>query len=192
MISTYTELVDAVGRWLHRTDLATVIPDFVTMAEGRFNRELRTGDMHTAFTGTLVDGEVALPADFLGFVELRCNGVTLEPKPLEWLRNQPVNASKAGYFAISGGNLVCWPTGGDIEGTYYARIPALQTASTNWLLTESPELYLYATLQEAGVYTLDMEQSAMWGARVPVLLDQIKSADVVKKLNGGPLTARVR
>ena len=34
-LTTYTELKTSVGDWLNRTDLTTVIPDFIALAEAQ-------------------------------------------------------------------------------------------------------------------------------------------------------------
>ena len=40
-ITNYTELKSSLADWLNRSDLTTVIPDFITLAESQFNREIR-------------------------------------------------------------------------------------------------------------------------------------------------------
>ena len=40
-ISNYTELNTAVANWLDRDDLTDRIPEFIALAEARFNRLLR-------------------------------------------------------------------------------------------------------------------------------------------------------
>ena len=37
-ITTYAELKTAVGDWLNRSDLDSVIPNFISLAEAQFNR----------------------------------------------------------------------------------------------------------------------------------------------------------
>ena len=41
-ISNYTELKTAVANWLDRDDLTDRIPEFIALAESRFNRLLRS------------------------------------------------------------------------------------------------------------------------------------------------------
>ena len=41
-ISTKSELHTAVTNWLNRSDLTSRIPEFITLAEASFNRNLRT------------------------------------------------------------------------------------------------------------------------------------------------------
>lgn len=195
-ISTYSELQSAVASWLHRDDLTSIIPDFIRLAEARFNRVLRVRGMEETLSSTaLTDGAVTLPTGFIAFKELRCDAspsYTLEPRPLEWVRNQPTLASSPIYFAVSGTQVVCWPQSGSITGTYYEEIPALASNETNWLLTSHPDLYLFATLVESVLYTQDDSRLPIWADKAAALIDQVQSQDNANAINGGPLTARVR
>ena len=49
-ITTYTELKSAVANHLARTDLTSVIPDFISLAEARLSRELETRDQEKRAT----------------------------------------------------------------------------------------------------------------------------------------------
>lgn len=198
-LQTYSDLQAAVASWLHRTgdtDLTAIIPDFIRLAEARFNRTLRTRSMLADLASTpLVSGAATLPTDFLAFKELRYDGspsYTLEPRPLEWVRNQPADASQPNYFAVTGTQVVCWPTAGSIKGTYYQSIPALASNSTNWLLTAHPDLYLFAALVEAVLFTQDDSRVQMWGEKASALIETVQGQDNANTINGGPLTVRVR
>ena len=50
-IGTYDELKTAVANWLDRDDLTDRIPEFISLAEARFNRVLRLRSMETKQTG---------------------------------------------------------------------------------------------------------------------------------------------
>lgn len=45
MINDYATLKTAIASWLARADLTAAIPDFIQLAETRFNRELRVRQM---------------------------------------------------------------------------------------------------------------------------------------------------
>ena len=51
----------SIGRWLNRTDLADVIPDFVRMAEAEFARDprIRSSFQTVVVDGYTPDGEIA-------------------------------------------------------------------------------------------------------------------------------------
>jgi hypothetical protein len=160
----YTTLQTTVAAWMHRNDLAAQIPTFIEMAEARMNRELRLADMEAETTGTATAGVAALPADFLALRSLASNG-----KPLLYLTPQEfqrfVGASFVGtspVFTIRDGSLVFQP-GGAVPYSllYYAKIPALATATTNWLLDASPDAYIHATLAQARLYVKDPTGAAL-------------------------------
>jgi hypothetical protein len=199
-ISTYAELVAAVTYWSHRDDdvvFAARIADFVKLAEARFNRALRTTDMEATLASTaLVDGAASLPSGFLAFKELRFDGdtsYTLQAKPLEFIRAQDTTSTgNALYFAVTGSQVVCWPPTGPIAGTYYTEIPNLQDNSTNWLLTSHPDLYLFAALTEAALFTQDDSRIPLWAEKASALLDAVKRADDKNQFDGGVLAVRAR
>ena len=62
-ISTYSELQTAVANWLDRDDLTARIPEFIVLAEARYNRELRIRGMETIVDISTVAGtrSYALP-----------------------------------------------------------------------------------------------------------------------------------
>ena len=64
---TYTELQTRADSFMHRTDLTTLWPTFIALAESAIFRELDLREMEVSVTGTAVDGFITLPADF-GFM----------------------------------------------------------------------------------------------------------------------------
>jgi hypothetical protein len=198
-ISTYAELLAAVASWAHRDDTAFTgaIPDFIKLAEARFNRTLRTTDMEATLASTaLTSGAASLPAGFLAFKELRFAGdvgYTLQPKPLEFIRAQDSSSTgDASYFAVTGSQVVCWPPSGPIQGTYYTEIPNLQDNSTNWLLTAHPDLYLFAALVESALFTQDDSRIPLWAEKASALLDMAQRSDDRNQYDGGVLAIRAR
>jgi hypothetical protein len=157
----YASLQTTVAAWMHRNDLTAQLPTFIEMAEARFNRELRLADMEAEDTGTATAGVAALPADFLSLRSLASNG-----KPLSYLTPQEfqrfVGATYSGtppVFTIKDGALSFQPAG-DVPYSllYYGKIPALSnSATTNWLLDASPDVYIHATLVQARLYVKDPE-----------------------------------
>jgi hypothetical protein len=49
-LGTFTELKDAIADWLDRSDLTARIPDFITLAEARVNRDVRIRPMEVRST----------------------------------------------------------------------------------------------------------------------------------------------
>lgn len=175
-LATFSDLKSAAADWINRADLTAVIPTFITLAEAKFNRELRLRDMLVRAEATTSNEFVAVPADFLENYSLELNMSQIGPQqslgfigPLE---AKVLKANKAvgkvRYYTIIDGAFELLPaptTDTDVILTYYQKIPALSdTATTNWLLTKSPDLYLYSTLLEAAPYLRDDDRMQMWGS----------------------------
>src|SRR5690349_9986850 len=121
--------------------------------------------MEKALSGATSSGVYALPADYVEVKNLRTVGspdVTLDRTSAYDLyslypRNGYTGSPR--MFARDGSNLVFGPTPDanyTLAGTYYAKLPALGPANTsNWLITDAPDLILAATMKEAAAYTMD-------------------------------------
>lgn len=196
-MNDYSDLLSAVADWTHRTDLAAKVPSFLALVETSFNRRLRCREMETALASTaLTSGQFTLPADFLSFKYLQSD--TSPPQTLllstgEYLADLQSDNGIPAYYAINGTSCSCWPTGGSVKGIYYAKIPALtSTNTTNWLMTKYPDLYLFAVLEQAAIYTRDTMLEGVMSQRTERLIASINSDSKSAEISGGPLTVRVR
>jgi len=186
-ITTYSELQTTAADYLNREDLSAVIPSFITLAEAKFNRELRVRDMLVRASATSDDEYVALPDDFLEHYSLEL--VTSEARsPMDYVGPNEAKAMKAAHLTAGVGvartnyrytmidgafEIVPAPNADlDLRLVYYAKIPALSDSNTtNWLLTKSPDLYLYSTLLEASPYLKDDDRVQIWGAARQQVMD---------------------
>ena len=78
----YTQLKSTVADWLHRSDLGSVLPTFIKLAESRINRDLRVDEMVKVFKGISADGRITIPNDFR-----QVKGVLVNGKPLMYVSN---------------------------------------------------------------------------------------------------------
>ena len=62
---TYAELQQSVTDYMHRNDLAALIPGFIELARTRINRDLRVRAMLEENTVTPVANPFPVPTDFL-------------------------------------------------------------------------------------------------------------------------------
>ena len=196
---TYAELQSAIGDWLMRQDLTSVIPTFLKLAESRFNREMRVRRMLTRATATVVGQHTPLPTDFL-----EARNVVLNTSPVRVLeyvtleRADNIRADRTQTtpwaFTISGGEIEIVPVVGDgteIELTYYAEIPALSNSNTtNWLSTRWPDVYLYGALMHSAPYLKDDERVAVWAGLHDRALEEIRLEDHKAQWSGSTLKIR--
>jgi hypothetical protein len=185
-VTTYAKLVSDVGAWSARSDLGDVLPAMCGLFEARVNRKMRVRQMEAAFSGTITDNVIALPADFLAFKALRVDGrdYTLQPQTVEIVRMAPDGLPT--FYAIDGESVRFNGTG-DVTGTYYRSIPGIVANGYNWLSVLAYDAYLFGVLSEVyGYLRDDVEQQKSLGRSVAIL-DSIEGADT--RLNG-PLVAR--
>jgi hypothetical protein len=156
-ITNFGTLKTAIADTLNRDDLASVIPQFVSLAQAQFNRKIRSHRQITRGSLTINTQFEALPADWLETIR-----ITMDASPIRVLtqismddltryRTAIDNTTDAPvYFAHNGTDIELFPTPSTSytgEITYYAKITALSAdADTNWLLTNNPDVYLYGSL----------------------------------------------
>lgn len=201
-LSPYTDLRNAVTGWLHRDDLAASAVDFIALAEARFRRQLRLRQqMTTAALSTVAGAEtVALPSGWLQFHNMR---LVAPDRVLDFLpavqfrtRYQASDTGAPVHYTVEGSNLVLGPKPDSvysISAVYYAEVPALSdSASTNWLLTSYPGLYLFASLAEAAPFIGQDARIATWEAKYGAELESARDADRKARSNGSGLRMRPR
>lgn len=199
-LATFDDLKGAIASWLVRTDLTAAIPDFITLAESRINRELRVREMVTQDSDTIAVQDLAVPSDFIEVVRLTLDTATdkpLEYRPIEDSESRVagVTSGEPRWFSILGGNFRFYPApDGPYTYTldYYAKVQALSDSNTtNWLLAKAPDVYLFASLAEAYAFLLEEERETYWTGRFEKARMSLQSADSRAKRTSGPRRARV-
>lgn len=196
-ITTYSELQTSVTSWLSRTNdsgLISLIPDFIMLAEAKFNRALRTRNQEASSTITTANGVCALPADFLSIRRLYINTdakLELEYLPPEqfYVKFQ-AGESGSKYYTIEGANILLADktTTTDLIVLYHQKIPALSVSNTtNWLLTSHPDIYLYATLAEAYDVIKNEAQAQKFTSKTYEVYSQLKDSDMNGKYSGSAM-----
>jgi hypothetical protein len=212
-LATYLDLQNSIASWASRSDLATVIPDFIRLAETRINRELiRKGGMEVMTTLTLTGGIewAALPADFA-----KANVLYIAGNPIQVLTYKtPARLIEEYPDSTAIGYPASWTVIGNADGKtvqpmramfrkvpdgnytvymlYQRMVPTLVgngQAETNWLLTTAPDVYLYASLIETAAYLKKDDDVERFGKGYAQALEDMESADKALRYAGSP-TAR--
>lgn len=197
MISDYSSLKTTIASFIHRSDLAALIPDFIAAAESRIYTEMRVRAMETAYSATMSSGTVAVPTGLLEWKWLYINTNPLrklERKDVEWIVSQfPASLGKPYYFARNGSNLVFGPTPDAdyaLVGSYYKRLTSLSdTNTTNWLTDDQPELIKCASLVEASQYANNDAGMSLWEGKYQQVKNLIEQSEKREKFSGSRLTA---
>lgn len=195
-LDSYADLQTSIGAFLNRTDLTSIAPDFISMAEAQINRRLiKDGPVRQMMgrsDATVDDEYIALPSDFMGVRAIVLDGTTT---PLEFIEPEKLAERKVLYpnqdgapthFSIVGGEFQFWPWAGtgtyDCEITYWKRIPALSdSATTNWLLEEHPDIYLYTSLVQSAPYLKNDDRVVVWGTLATAGISDLIAADRVSR-----------
>jgi hypothetical protein len=196
----YGQLKAAIANRLSRTNLAAVIPDFITLGEPRLYfgfkdvevnvAPLRLNAMLTTETASLA----ALPADFLEAARFTVPA-SQKPRALTYVTPEEFDPMATGcafprhYTMQDGGIAVEGGIPAAFTFSYYRRFPALVAdADTNWLLTNYPNVYLYSALIEAYAHVKDdariMTAGRMYAAAANALID----ADDASRHSGSTLS----
>jgi len=202
-LTTYTELKTSIGDWLNRSDLTTAIPDFISLAEAQIERTLRTRQMIVRANASFDAQYGAVPSDFLETKSLKLTS-TNPQTPLQFLSidaldNEAANYTASGkpkFFGVVGGQFRIVPTPDanyTTELTYYAKLTKLSSSvASNWLLSSSPDIYLYGALLQAAPYLQDDARIQTWATLYERALNDLQTADDRGASSGGALLTRAK
>lgn len=197
-LDTYANLQASIANFLNRADLTTTIPDFITLAESQINRRLLLDGpvrrMMVRADATITTEFAAVPTDFMGVKDIYLTETYVQQ--LKFLLPDQLLAKKTGQYTLTGCPLCFSVVGGEFqfypapnttnsppdsfpaELTYWAKIPSLSdTVTTNWLLDNHPDCYLYGSLLQSAPYLRDDARIQVWGNAFETILSDIVQAD---------------
>jgi hypothetical protein len=186
-LNTYTKLQEALINFSHRSDLASIIPDLIRLAEDKIYAVLDSNkqDLSTTLTTVADQNYVDLPTDT---IKLRTAAIVTNSwaSPLEYsapdqLNNQYSNLLTGVPVAYTTYQnlMLLRPTPDDaysINIVYEARLDYLSdSAPANWLLTNYPLIYVYASLEQIAMYI--NEEPSLYEAEWQRVADGINKRD---------------
>ena len=197
-ISTYAELQTAVANWLDRDDLTDRIPEFIALAEARMNRVLRIRLMEGKYTASTVGGQrnYALPAGYLQMRNLQINTTPIRPcqyvtpEIYDRLYGSTLTGTPEIYTIVANEiQLGPIPAGVQtIEMLFYKKISALSvTNTTETMLTDNPDIYLYGALLEAEPFIMNDERVPLWAQGFSQAVADLQEQDNKDRHSGSAL-----
>ena len=187
-LSNYTELQAAVATELNRSGdsiVTDVIPDFVKRAEVKINRRARLREMETlAYVtystttrfvelpdGTDVNGVRVGP--YVELLNLRIKKASEDDtkyKEVEFIDSEfiheyyedPADGEGFKYTLRKSVEMNRLPLTDHVLMMHYLKAWDIAGDSTNWLLTNYPDCYLYGALSEAEGFIRRDERIALW------------------------------
>lgn len=195
-ISTYAELQSAVSNWLHRADLTTRIPEFISLAESRIARKLRIREMETESDVSIVASTrtAALPT---GFREVRRVYLNTNPtSQLEYISSQDYwkrflssSYGRPTCFTIEGANMLFGPipdTSYTAKVLHYKGLDAL-SSTAHGTFVANPDLYLYGSLLAAEPFLKNDKRIGVWKGMFDECLSELETQS---RKHQGPMRMR--
>lgn len=195
-ITTPAELEAALGNWLDRSDLTNRLPEFISLFEARANREIRTPDMLTRDDLATVDSQFeTLPAGYLETARYTLLTTPirrldyLTPEELSERRERHTGSGTPSAFTVIGDSFEFYPTPADTYAGSHLYYTALDLSTTNWLLTDHPDVCLFGALCEAEAYVMNDERIPVWQAKLERAMQSLRTSGERKAV---PTTPRPR
>lgn len=170
-MDTYSSLQTSIANWLNREDLTSVIPDFIQLAEGQMQGDIEHWRRRQRASLTADDRFIALPDDWHSTIRLTIDG---DYKDLELIsaremadrRYRDESSGTPRFYRIADQSIELYPSP-DSNATfileYVEKIPALSDSNTtNWVLDEAPDVYLYGSLIHSATYLAEDERIPVW------------------------------
>jgi len=204
-ISDYGELKTAVANWLDRDDLTDRIPEFISLAEARFNRVLRLRSMEAKSTASTVGGQrnLALPG---GYIQMRNFQVNSSPlTTLSYVTPEIYDRVWGGstsgtpkFYTILANEVSFGPIPASVmtvEMLYYKKFDNLSVLAVaagndqvdNLLLTDSPDVYLYGSMLEAEPFIMNDERVPLWAQALERAVSDLQEQDNKDRHSGSAL-----
>ena len=200
--TNYSALKTTIANYLGRSDLTTQIPDFITLAETRLARELRTRQMLKSATSPMTSGDakIALPTDFLEVRDLYIQGNPRMPvtylAPSAFTRD--ARADESGlpvYYTVLASEFLFAPIpdgSRTLEILYYAKPAVLSDSNaSNVFLANYPDALLYGALAEAEPYLINDARVQLWISLYDRAINSISESDEGSEYSGVPLQMKV-
>lgn len=211
-INNYSELKTAVAAWMARSDLTSNLDDFIDLCESRISyggtapyesEPLRILGTEQANEDITISSQTtSLPTGFLNATALYLN--TSTKRDLDYFtpdRFWQTNAARSGntgtpeIYTYQGTNLIVAPSP-DVSYTgkitYNKKLdPLSDAATTNWVITNYPNVYLYGSLFESSLYIKDYEEADRWFALYKSAIDGVNDQDKTARHSGSSLIVRV-
>jgi hypothetical protein len=202
-ITTYAELKTSITDFLNRDDLDTATPTFISLAEADMQRKIRHWRQEKRSNANLNSRYSDVPSDFLEVIRFGVSGgnhSTLEiisQGDMLDLRMKSRDASGSPrYYALTAGEIELFPTPSAVTATelyYYSKIDGLSDSNTsNWLLQNHPDAYLYGALVHSAPYLADDARVAVWASLYQNAIGAINTESESVKFGGSGRRLKIR
>ena len=204
-ITNYSNLQTTIADFLNRDDLTSVIPTFIQLAEAQMNRDLRHWRMEVRASGQQSAGDayMQIPSDWIETIRFHItDGGT---SPLDLMSRKAIEDKRYGnenmsgtprYYTHADSQFELFPTPNETTNTellYFAKIPSLSDSNTtNWLLEDAPDVYLYGALLHSAPYLAEDERVGVWAQMYGASVQRLNDSSDDARMSGSGLTLKIR
>jgi hypothetical protein len=201
-LANYSDLQGAISDWVARGDvLEPRLPDFIALTESRIQQELDVTDSEATETITPVADQASypLPSDYKTMRSVQVDGTPM-PHPLAYrtptqFTAENTQSGETDIYTIKGLNIIIGPTPGGNSPVFYldyiARfVPLSDNNTTNWILTNFPDVYLFGSLAEASAYDRNVQAEQKWWGRFTSAIASVRLYLEGQRFGGSPLEIR--
>ena len=167
-LANYTDLQAAIADELARDDLTSKIPDFIKLAESEINRDLRVKEMREIVTinPSQSVNYTDLPDGFMELISFSDHyGEPVFEVVTEDLARSRYAASESWPNRCAIGARIEFDCVADASYDYtmaYWKRLDIEADTTNAVMTNHPDLYLYGSCLKATHYINDDERAGLW------------------------------
>lgn len=202
-ITNYGELkaaLDGQAKFTHRSDMTSILPTLIAMAEARISRDLEAQELVSSVTVTF-DGTTrftTLPATVRRLLDAqvqtsggRKSVLPVTDAQMNSLYSTLVGSGDPENYCLRGRVVEIQPTPGDgtaLEFSYLGGLTSFSAdADTNDVLLKYPGVYVYATMIEVCIFTQGDERLPVFQAAYDTEVARINEEAEELRFSGGPL-----
>jgi hypothetical protein len=187
LVTDYGTLKAHIADTLNRSDLTSVIPNFIQQFEAYAKTDGRLRKLTNVSSVGISTDAHAMPSDMYRLESWYHNGTTYYG-PIQIVNADEIGRLKGAYgnsgvpqFAAIVDNVARFAPVPDATYstvmTYWRKIISLSdTNTTNWLLISHPDIYLYGSLAESAPYLKDDNRTTLWKSLLDERLEQLSIA----------------
>ncbi len=204
-LDSYANLKTEIANYLNRTDLTSYLDTFIELAESRIARDLRLREMENIDTSiTTVSGTQSydLPTGYLEmrYVAYQTNPYTfltfLAPPDFMRVYNAGEGSGTPSHYTIIGSKIYLGmqPDAAKVlELGFFKRPTGLSAVNTsNDILTNFPDIYLYSCLAEREPFLMNDERLQVWASLYKEAVETANNSAQRGRASGAPLNMTAR
>lgn len=202
-LNTYANLQTAITAHADDERVSDVVTDLITLAEADLNRRIKSRRKYIRSQEEIDEEFWELPTDFDSAVAMKITSTDpdtrltfVDPEKAVELKSTTYTASGTPvHYSVVGDELELIPAPDSqvtVHMTYRQKIPALSDdQTTNWVLDDHPDAYLYGALLHAAPYLIDDPRLTVWSQLYERAIAGIEKEDAVSAF-AGRLNARAK